>query len=114
LNDYADWVKNQPKLIEESATTTDSTLSNKERKQQEAKKRQQQKPLRDALKKAEKQIDKLSAEQQQLEEKLADNELYAADKKAELNILLEKKGLVDKALEAAEETWLEAQDALDG
>jgi len=114
LDDYADWVKNQPKLAEESTTAAGNTLSNKERKQQEAKKRQQQKPLRDALKKAEKQIDKLSAEQQQLEEKLADNDLYSADKKAELNTLLEKKGLVDKALEAAEETWLEAQDALDG
>lgn len=114
LDDYADWVKNQAKVSEQNLLTNESTCSNKERKQQDAKKRQQQKPLRDALKKAEKQMDKLSAEQLLLEERLADNEIYSAEQKTTLNTLLEEKRRLDNTLEAAEETWLEAQDALEG
>ncbi|MEW4983635.1 MAG: ATP-binding cassette domain-containing protein [Cycloclasticus sp.] len=113
LDDYADWVKNESKSTESNSKDSSKLASGKERKQQAAKKRQQQKPLRDALKKAEKQLDKICAKQQQLEELLADNALYSADQSTKLNTLLEQKRQVDKELEIAEETWLFAQEAIE-
>jgi len=113
LDDYADWVKNESKSTESNSKDSSKLASGKERKQQAAKKRQQQKPLRDALKKAEKQLDKICAKQKKLEELLADNALYSADQSTKLNTLLEQKRQVDKELEIAEETWLFAQEAIE-
>ncbi len=113
LDDYADWVKNESKTTESNSKDNSKLGSGKERKQQAAKKRQQQKPLRDALKKAEKQLDKICAKQKKLEELLADNALYSADQSTKLNTLLEQKRQVDKELEIAEETWLFAQEAIE-
>jgi ATP-binding cassette subfamily F protein 3 len=110
LDDYAQWVKNEHKS--ESLIKTGSA-SDKSRKQLESKKRQQQKPLREALKKAEKQLDKLSDKHKHLEEQLSNNELYAADQKTKLTALLEQKSFLDKELATAEEAWVEAQEALD-
>ncbi|ORU92733.1 MAG: ABC transporter ATP-binding protein [Cycloclasticus sp. symbiont of Bathymodiolus heckerae] len=113
LDDYAQWVKSELKNTSTDTSINNNSNSGKARKQLEAKKRQQQKPLRDTLRKAEKQLDKLSDKQKQLEEQLSNNNLYAADQKTELTTLLEKKALIDKQLTLAEEAWLEAQDALD-
>jgi ATP-binding cassette subfamily F protein 3 len=113
LDDYATWVKEQAKAIDSGLPNNDSSRSNKDRKQSDAKKRQQQKPLRDALKKAEKQLDKLYAKQQKLEEQLADGDLYNSSQKEQLAVLIKEKRTVDAEIEATEENWLAAQDALE-
>ena len=113
LEDYSAWVKNQASINDNKTSSTKSDSSVKQLKQQRAQLRQQQKPLRDALKKAEKQLDKLTLKQQQLEQQLADSDLYQADQKARLAKLLEEKRVLDQALESTEEAWLEAQSALE-
>jgi len=113
LDDYSTWVKNQASISSNSSTSPKNQSSSKQLKQQRAQLRQQQKPLRDALKKAEKQLDKLYSQQQKLEQQLADSDLYQADKKATLADLLEQKRTLDNELETTEETWLEAQSALE-
>ena len=75
--------------------------------------RQQQKPLRDALRKAEKQLDKLQEKQQQLEAKLADSDLYHQDKKQQLADIINEKNSIDEQLAKTEEAWLTAQEALE-
>lgn len=113
LEDYAIWVKEQAKTVDSSAPNSGSSLSNKDRKQLEAQKRQQQKPLRDALKKAEKLLHKLSEKQKKLEQQLADGPLYHADQKEQLAALIKEKQIIDTQLETIEENWLTAQDALE-
>ena len=113
LDDYADWVKSESKATEANSKENNQQGSGKERKQQDAKKRQQQKPLRDALKKAEKQLDKLYEKQQQLESKLADTHLYQQTQKAQLASLLAEKKAVDEQLAQTEEKWLIAQEAIE-
>jgi len=113
LEDYSAWVKNQASTNSGSSSSSKNESSSKQLKQQRAQLRQQQKPLRDALKKAEKQLDKLYTQQQKLEQQLADSDLYQADQKVRLADLLEQKRVLDKELEKTEETWLEAQSALE-
>lgn len=113
LDDYGQWVKNQTRRIENPALSDVPKASIKSQKQRQAGQRQQQKPLRDALKKAEKGLEKLYAEQQYIEEQLADNALYDNDQKSRLAELLEAKNKLDQDLQHMEEHWLEAQSALE-
>ena len=110
LDDYADWVKNQTRAPESVASPS---KDQRDKKQKQAHNRQQQKPLRDALKKAEKQLEKLYAKQQNLEQQLADGDVYNQENKKHLAELIEAKNKLDRELEKAEETWLEAQAALE-
>ena len=113
LDDYADWVKNQAKENDTTPSSDKSVNARKEQKQQQANNRQQQKPLRDALRKAEKQLDKLQEKQQQLEAKLADSDLYHQDKKQQLADIIKEKSSIDEQLAKTEEAWLTAQEALE-
>jgi ATP-binding cassette subfamily F protein 3 len=110
LDDYADWVKNQTRAPESVASPSKDQRG---KKQKQAHNRQQQKPLRDALKKAEKQLEKLYAKQQNLEQQLADGDVYNQENKKHLAELIEVKNKLDRELEKTEETWLEAQAALE-
>lgn len=113
LDDYADWVKNQAKESDSTFSSDKNVNARKEQKQQQANNRQQQKPLRDALRKAEKQLDKLQEKQQQLEAKLADSDLYHQDKKQQLADIIKEKSSIDEQLAKTEEAWLTAQEALE-
>ncbi|WP_083857002.1 ATP-binding cassette domain-containing protein [Cycloclasticus sp. P1] len=113
LGDYADWVKNQAKENDSTPSSDKNVNARKEQKQQQANNRQQQKPLRDALRKAEKQLDKLQEKQQQLEAKLADSDLYHQDKKQQLADIIKEKSSIDEQLAKTEEAWLTAQEALE-
>ena len=113
LDDYADWVKNQAKENDTTPSSDKSVNARKEQKQQQANNRQQQKPLRDALRKAEKQLDKLQEKHQQLEAKLADSDLYHQDKKQQLADIINEKSSIDEQLAKTEEAWLTAQEALE-
>ncbi|MGB1187671.1 MAG: ATP-binding cassette domain-containing protein [Cycloclasticus pugetii] len=113
LGDYADWVKNQAKENDSAPSSDKNVNARKEQKQQQANNRQQQKPLRDALRKAEKQLDKLQEKQQQLEAKLADSDLYHQDKKQQLADIINEKSSIDEQLAKTEEAWLTAQQALE-
>ena len=113
LDDYADWVKNQAKENDSTPSSDKNVNARKEQKQQQANNRQQQKPLRDALRKAEKQLDKLQEKQQQLEAKLADSDLYHQDKKQQLADIINEKSSIDEQLAKTEDAWLTAQEALE-
>ncbi|MBQ0724062.1 MAG: ATP-binding cassette domain-containing protein [Cycloclasticus sp.] len=113
LDDYSQWVKNQTCRLENPTPSDAPKASIKSQKQRQAGHRQQQKPLRDALKKAEKGLEKLYAEQQHIEEQLADNALYDNDQKSRLVKLLESKNKLDQDLKQMEDHWLDAQTALE-
>jgi len=117
LDDYSTWIKDKSKQTDSSTSQTSNNpaieTSRKQQKQQQADQRQRIKPLRDALKKAEKKLDKLYSQQKKLEEQMADSQLYEKSQKEQLAQLIKEKHLIDKQLEETEEQWLTAQDALE-
>ncbi len=70
-------------------------------------------PLQKAAKVAEAALNKLTAEKQTLEAKLADAGIYAVAKAAELNRITLRLGALKNEIEAAESAWLEAAEALE-
>ena len=116
LDDYRNWLMEQKKLLQETESIdgiTNPGLSRKQQRQLDAERRKKLKPLYDAIKKAENDLQRLQQQQQQLQDLLADTELYAAAEKHKLKQLLTEKAQVDKALEAAEISWLTSSEQLE-
>jgi len=113
LDDYRVWLSDQKKNEEKTLVESAPTVSRKDQRKLDAERRQRHKPLYDALKKAELAVEKYHQEQRQLEQQLADPDIYAESEKAQLKKLMERKAQVDKALEDAEAAWLEAEERLE-
>jgi len=84
----------------------------KNNRKERAAARAQQAPLRQAIKDAEKQMEKIIAERDRLKALLIDPKLYEGENAKLPKIQLEL-GTVEKALNKAEGVWLEAQEALE-
>ncbi len=115
LDDYRLWLASQKKLAQEDVVDVivdTPTISRKDQRKQEALRRKQLKPLTDAVKKAEKDLDYYHQCQQDLEQQLADPKLYDESEKPQLKKLLAEKKSIDKALEKAEEAWMNAEEQL--
>jgi ATP-binding cassette subfamily F protein 3 len=82
-------------------------------RRREAEARQRLQPLRRRLRTLEADMERLSGEKAELEARLADPALYGEARKAELLALMEAQRDVARRLEAAEEAWLEAGEALE-
>jgi ATP-binding cassette subfamily F protein 3 len=91
----------------------DSAGQRRERKRSEAERRKALQPLKKALDQCETRLKKLNTRQAQLEEKLADTDLYVEPRKKELQALLRDKTAIDQELEEAEGAWIEAAEALE-
>ncbi len=113
LDDYRNWLTEQKKATEKSATVETATVSRKDQRKLDAERRQRHKPLYDSLKKAELAVEKYHQEQLQLVQELADPALYDDLAKNRLKELLDRKIKVDKALEEAEMAWLDAEEKLE-
>ncbi len=115
LDDYRQWMSEQKKLLEESASpvTENASISRKEQRKLEAEKRKRLKPLLDRLKKAERLVEKYHAEQHELEQQLAEPTIYEDSQKLLLKELLAQKVSVDTALEQAEIEWMDVEELLE-
>ena len=113
LDDYRLWLTEQKKGEEKTVTDAEPTVSRKDQRKLDAERRQRNKPLYDALKKAEQTVEKYHNEQRQLEQLLADPDIYAETEKARLKQTLERKIQIDKALDIAEAEWIEAEENIE-
>ncbi len=113
LEDYRTWLSERKKADDKNQAEAASTVSRKDQRKLDAERRQKHKPLLDALKKAEQAVEKYHNEQRRLEVELADPALYSESEKDKLKKLLARKTEIDKALDAAEAEWLEAEDRLE-
>ena len=115
LEGYRQWLANRDTAAGSAAAgngaAAGAPLSRREQKRLEAERRQKLSPLKNALEKCEKEVGKLQRQNSELEALLADNELYAEERKEELRQLLDRKRLSDAALDEAEERWMEALEA---
>ena len=119
LDDYPRWLADrrnaQQRVSDKSADVLEhSAAGRKERKRQEAEQRRQLQPLRKEVREWEQRVDKLGNEQRSLEESLADTSVYEDVNKGELTRLLTAKAEVTRQLAAAEASWMEAMEHLDG
>ena len=112
LDDYRLWLTEQKKADDKTVDEAAPTVSRKDQRKLDAERRQKHKPLFDALKKAEMAVEKYHNEQRQLENQLADPAIYTESEKARLKQLMERKILVDKALDEAESAWMAAEEKL--
>lgn len=116
LDDYRQWMTEQKRASAESSAevkNTDTGISRKDQRKNEAEKRKRLKPLLNKLKKAEQAVEKYHADQKDLEQQLADPDIYDDKQKEALKKLLTKKVEVDNALEAAELEWMELEELLE-
>lgn len=118
LDDYARWLQSSDRgpagtIDSQSKPASGSRGSSKEQRRAAADQRAQRKPLRDALKKAEKAVERHTKRLSEIAAVLADDALYEADAKDRLSELVAEQGACRKQLEAAEEQWMTASEAID-
>lgn len=119
LDDYADFIKKHlqqqqhQKTEEEIGDNAGKEVSRKQQRQQEAERRKQLQPLRNELKKLEKQLDILNEKKQQLENELADPNSYSDENKEILKQRIREKSALDQQLEDIEMAWMDASEAYD-
>jgi len=113
LDDYRLWLvtQRQDRLPDSKAASADR--SRKERRRRDAENRRKLRPLRQGVTQAERMVEQLLADQQALDELLADSALYAPAEKERLLKLVQQKRSLEQRLELAEQAWLDAQQALD-
>ena len=111
LDDYRQWLLNKDKVVKTVAEQSSvNTKKNDRRTAAEARKKLQ--PLRNVVKKAEQKMESVQAKLDLVEEKLADNNLYADSEKNKLKALLLEQGELKSELEQLEMDWFEASEAL--
>ena len=121
MDDYPKWLSDQNKAVQKPNEATspvqgfesNNAVAKKDKKRQEAELRKKLQPLAQKVKKAEAELDKVHAEQTELEKQLADPDIYTDNNKNKLQDCLLKKADIDKRCEAIEEEWLEASEALE-
>ena len=116
--DLEDYFQELLKAPANRAATDDSpgtglSVDKKAQRQVRAEQRQKLKPLRDKIRKAEKQIDRLQAALTEIENALSDTTLYEAENKEQLQALLKDQGVTRQQLDEQEEVWMLALEELE-
>ncbi len=112
LDDYRQWLLSKDK--QEKKTVVSAAANNKKQDRQAAAAlRQKLQPIRNKVKSAENQMDKLQKSLSELENELADNSLYTDAAKDKLKNLLQKQAELKSALEQAEMDWMDASEQLE-
>jgi len=112
LDDYRDWIlaqQSQQKAPAQEKPKEDR----KAQKRKEAEFRQQVAPLKKALDKHEKTMERVSEQLQGVEQALADPMVYEDDNKKQLMTLLDQQTKLKQQLEETEMAWLDAQQAIE-
>ena len=112
LDDYRDWLFNQASDTEADAKP-EKKIDRKDQKRKEAEFRQATAPLRKAIEKAEKVMDKQGVLLAEIEQSLASPEIYEEQNKTQLTDLIARQTDAKRALEEAEGEWMEATESLE-
>jgi ATP-binding cassette subfamily F protein 3 len=109
----ADSTKNESASNSANKSTGMSAQERKEQKRLEAERRKRLAPLRKELNKLESRMEKLQGLLEKCEEQLADTSLYEADRKADLQNLLQQQGDAKSELEEVEMEWMELSEEME-
>ncbi|PPD23331.1 MAG: ABC transporter ATP-binding protein, partial [Methylomonas sp.] len=115
LDDYKQWLAERKKAGNDADADPHQTVAASSRKDQrklDAERRQRLKPLINAVKQAEAAVERYHRQQRELEDQLADPELYGDAGKQRLKQLLDRKSTIADALAQAEIGWMTAEENL--
>lgn len=122
LADYYQWLQQDARQTQANLQTqnnaSDAAMGNsavqrKDQKRLEAELRNLLRPLKQKIDKLELQQQQLTAQLAQLEQQLADPDIYDAKQKAQLTQLLTEQSAANSKLSATEEQWFDAQEQLE-
>lgn len=116
IHDYEKWVLNKTDNVSPQSDVSEAqkpALSRKELKKLEAEFRQSMTPLKKQIQQGEKEMEKCQKRLAELEEVLAESELYEIQNKDKLKSFLAEQGQLTSFLEEAEMNWLEAQESME-
>ena len=121
LEDYRDWLANQrsaEKAVEEKSAENGTAKSTQKIDRAQSKAERQariaeRRPLIKETEQLETSMANWQKEKSQLDERLADPELYAAADKTQLQSLLKRQAELTQSIEQAEERWLEIHEQLE-
>jgi ATP-binding cassette subfamily F protein 3 len=113
LADYAQWLSRRARITSaaDGAGGEGSAGSRKERKRQEAKNRNSLAPLREELRKIERDLERLGKERLQLEQRLAEPEVYASTDPSVAMLPKTHAALLSR-IGMLEERWLDLSEQL--
>jgi ATP-binding cassette subfamily F protein 3 len=94
-------------------TAPETAEARKQRKREEAERRNRLTPLRAAIEKCERDMERLAKERAEIETAMQDADLYTDAAKERLRALLEKQTRVTRDMEHAESQWLEHTERLE-
>ncbi|MBU2978339.1 ATP-binding cassette domain-containing protein [Alteromonas sp. C1M14] len=112
LDDYRQWILAQ-QPAEKDSKDDKPKIDRKAEKRREAEFRQSVAPLKKAIEKHEKAMEKVSVGLSEVETELGDPVLYEDTNKGVLLALLEKQTTLKQQLDDHEAAWLEAQEAIE-
>ena len=117
LDDYHKWLSEQQKVEKQPAQAIEknnpASTNRKEQKRLEAEFRKKLTPYKKQLTDAEKLMDKLNLQLEEIEALLADSTLYEHSQKARLTELLKEQAEKKELLEEAEMNWMDAQESIE-
>lgn len=114
LEDYHQYTQNKEKQQESADTEVKQpSIDRKEQKRLEAEKRQRLAPIRKQQQAAEKKMEKLQGQLDEIEEKMADPSMYDDENKKELSHLIQQQGQLKSDLEEIEMEWMELTELLE-
>jgi len=99
--------------VKESKSSGLSAQEKKEQKRLEAERRQRLAPMRKELNKLESKMEKLQNKLDDIENQLADTSLYEAERKADLQTLLQQQGELKGELEEVEMAWMDLSEEME-
>ncbi|OFC71626.1 ATP-binding cassette domain-containing protein [Alteromonas confluentis] len=114
LDDYRTWILAQQSEAKAAAPKDDRPkVDRKAEKRREAEFRNSVAPIKKAIEKHEKAMEKTSTALAQVEESLGDTSIYEEQNKAKLMALLDEQTTLKQAMEEHEMAWLDAQETME-
>ena len=114
LKDYEKWLSTQTFSDTEEAVAVEpqQKVDKKEKRQQAADRREKLAPLKKQERRLEAEIEKLQTKLTNIENSLADENMYLEESKNDLNALIQEQGALKSLLLKQEEAWLEVQEEI--
>lgn len=113
IDDYPKWLAEQKQLAEKSTTKTTSQGNKNTKKKLTAELRKKLQPIQKKLTSLERKIAQCDTTKTQISEQLGDNTLYVAEKKQQLEQLLEQQKNNDQLSDELELQWFELSEQIE-
>ena len=117
IDDYQQWLnddkKQTLKSVKSAESNTDKGLDKKQLRQQQAELRKKSAPLRKEADKLENKIHQWQEELAKVEALLSDSDIYQAERKTELTVLLKSQAKLKNDIEENEMHWLELAEQIE-